>query len=35
LCSRAPRIVIAREAEPAFCWRFALKISSIAAFPRA
>src|ERR1700716_1113034 len=29
LCSRAPRIVIARMAEPALCWRFALITSSI------
>src|SRR5262249_9958502 len=30
LCSRAPRIVIARRLEPAFCcWRFALITSSI------
>src|SRR5882757_11376705 len=34
LCSRAPRIVIARIAE-AFCWRFALNTSSISAFPGA
>src|SRR5215468_4865359 len=35
LCSRAPRIVIARDAEPAFFWRFALSTSSISAFPGA
>src|ERR1700682_5410703 len=29
LCSRAPRIVIARMAEPALYWRFALITSSI------
>src|SRR6266702_6787632 len=30
LCSRAPRIVIARRCDPAFCcWRFALITSSI------
>src|SRR5450755_3338765 len=29
LCSRAPRIVIARMAEPALVWRFALITSSI------
>src|ERR1700722_1135355 len=34
LCSRAPRIVIARVAGPA-CWRFALRTSSISAFPGA
>src|ERR1700722_19502338 len=34
LCSRAPRMVIARVAEPA-CWRFALITSSISAFPGA
>src|SRR5664279_5358578 len=33
LCSRAPRIVIARVA--ALCWRFALITSSISAFPGA
>src|SRR5207237_862002 len=32
LCSRAPRIVIARVAEPA-CWRFALITSSMSAIP--
>src|SRR5580700_11080777 len=32
LCSRAPRIVIARKLEPAFGWRFALITSSISAF---
>jgi hypothetical protein len=32
LCSRAPRIVIARVLEPAVCWRFALITSSISAF---
>src|SRR5439155_8166904 len=35
LCSRAPRMVIARDAEPAGCWRFALSTSSISAFPDA
>src|SRR6266480_7727411 len=35
LCSRAPRIVIARMAEPAVCWRCALITSSISAFPGA
>src|ERR1700736_6287708 len=35
LCSRAPRTVIARMAEPAFGWRFALITSSISAFPGA
>src|SRR5258705_10166978 len=35
LCSRAPRIVIARVLEPAVCWRFALITSSISAFPGA
>src|SRR5260370_14057252 len=35
LCSRAPRIVIARVPEPADCWRFALITSSISAFPGA
>src|ERR1700722_20288907 len=35
LCSRAPRIVIARMAEPAVVWRFALITSSILAFPDA
>src|SRR5215203_2533663 len=35
LCSRAPRIVIARDAEPALGWRFALSTSSISAFPGA
>src|SRR5471030_1716418 len=34
LCSRAPRIVIARVAEP-FCWRLALITSSISAIPGA
>src|SRR5882757_9004454 len=34
LCSRAPRIVIARIEEALF-WRFALRISSISAFPGA
>src|SRR5882757_7570531 len=34
LCSRAPRIVIARV-EEALGWRFALRISSILAFPGA
>src|ERR1700752_5114795 len=33
LCSRAPRMVIARDAEPALGWRFALSTSSISAFP--
>src|SRR5882672_11138391 len=33
LCSRAPRIVIARVEE--FCWRFALSTSSISAYPGA
>src|SRR6201996_9811714 len=32
LCSRAPRMVIARMLL-AFCWRFALITSSISAFP--
>src|SRR5512140_2440688 len=32
LCSRAPRMVMARVPEPAFCWRFALITSSISAF---
>src|SRR5450432_3808579 len=32
LCSRAPRMVIARMAEPA-SWRFALMISSMPAIP--
>src|ERR1700730_2575895 len=31
LCSRAPRIVIARMAEPALDWRFALITSSMSA----
>src|ERR1700722_4654439 len=35
LCSRAPRMVIARVPEPAVCWRFALITSSISAFPGA
>src|SRR5213078_1245129 len=35
LCSRAPRIVIARVPEPALCWRFALSTSSISAYPGA
>src|SRR6266566_9262968 len=35
LCSRAPRIVIARVLDPAVCWRFALITSSISAFPGA
>src|SRR6476646_8707096 len=35
LCSRAPRMVIARVPDPAVCWRFALITSSIAAFPGA
>src|SRR5688500_48303 len=35
LCSRAPRIVIARVPEPALVWRFALSTSSISAFPGA
>src|SRR5206468_8732811 len=35
LCSRAPRMVIARDAEPAGGWRFALSTSSISAFPDA
>src|SRR3984893_3509683 len=34
LCSRAPRIVIARMLL-ALCWRFAFRTSSIAAFPGA
>src|SRR5713226_6789971 len=34
LCSRAPRIVIARMAEPALLWRFALITSSISANSR-
>src|SRR6476469_9544393 len=34
LCSRAPRIVIARMPEPV-CWRFALITSSISVFPGA
>src|ERR1700681_3129445 len=33
LCSRAPRIVIARVPDPAVCWRLALITSSISAFP--
>src|SRR3954447_19175251 len=35
LCSRAPRIVIARVPEPALVWRFALSTSSISAYPGA
>src|ERR1700687_348685 len=35
LCSRAPRIVIARMAEPALYWRFALITSSITGVPDA
>src|SRR5438445_9574310 len=35
LCSRAPRMVIARDTEPAGGWRFALSTSSISAFPDA
>src|SRR6186713_2043519 len=35
LCSRAPRIVIARMPEPEAGWRFALITSSIMAFPGA
>src|SRR5436190_5556887 len=35
LCSRAPRIVIARVPEPAFSWRFTLNTSSISAYPGA
>src|SRR5712671_1585966 len=35
LCSRAPRIVIARMADPALYWRFALITSSITGVPRA
>src|SRR3984893_14557122 len=35
LCSRAPRMIIARVLEPAVCWRFALITSSISAFPGA
>src|SRR5215475_6131145 len=34
LCSRAPRMVMARE-EDAFCWRLARSTSSISAFPGA
>src|SRR5215207_4358388 len=34
LCSRAPRMVIARVAD-ALCWRFARSTSSITAFPGA
>src|SRR3954454_22995251 len=35
LCSRAPRIVIARRCDPAFCcWRFALITSSIPVVPQ-
>ena len=33
LCSRAPRIVIARVPEPAVVWRLALITSSMSAFP--
>src|SRR5258708_31338218 len=33
LCSRAPRIVIARMAEPV-CWRLALRTSSMIGIPR-
>src|SRR3954465_4595387 len=35
LCSRAPRMVIARDADPALFWRFALSTSSISAVPGA
>src|ERR1700729_884820 len=35
LCSRAPRMVMARVPEPAFCWRLALMISSMSAVPDA
>src|SRR6266480_5536869 len=35
LCSRAPRMVIARMAEPALFWRFALITSSITGVPDA
>src|SRR6185437_9651443 len=35
LCSRAPRMVMARLAEPALFWRLALMISSISAVPDA
>src|SRR5260370_14398676 len=35
LCSRAPRIVIARVLDQAVCWRLALITSSISAFPGA
>src|SRR5436190_7908692 len=35
LCSRAPRVVVARVFDPAVCWRFALITSSISAFPGA
>src|SRR5258707_12604724 len=35
LCSRAPRIVIARMADPALYWRFALITSSITGVPGA
>src|SRR5882724_2245904 len=35
LCSRAPRIVIARVADPALYWRFALITSSITGVPGA
>src|SRR5471030_2374589 len=35
LCSRAPRMLIARMPDPAFDWRFAFKISSITAIPDA
>src|ERR1700761_8673424 len=33
LCSRAPRMVIARVPERLFCWRFALMISSMGTVP--
>src|SRR6185437_13170285 len=33
LCSRAPRIVIARDDEPAGCWRLALITSSMRVIP--
>src|SRR6185369_738522 len=35
LCSRAPRIVIARVPDAALFWRFALSTSSISVFPGA
>src|SRR6185437_13745990 len=35
LCSRAPRMVIARLADPLLCWRFALMISSMWTVPDA